>query len=101
MSGTELRFGKYRVWELDAHNVCVEVDTGEPTKDRYGNPKPGADTVKTFIGYYDGFAPALRSALRHGMKGKGETDARKLADHIDNAMAEIERLVAAMDVAKP
>jgi len=85
---TELRFGPYRVWEMDAKNVCVERDTGEQAKDRAGNPKPG-ETTKAFIGYYDSFAPALRSALRDGLKGKGATDAKKLAEHIDMALAAI------------
>lgn len=91
---TELHFGAYRVWQLDAHNVCVEIDTGEPAKDRHGNPKPDGETVKTFIGYYDGFAPALKSAFRHGLRGRGATDAKKLMDHINESLAAIERAVA-------
>lgn len=94
MTETELRFGNYRVWQLDPHNVCVEVDTGEPARDRQGNPKPGGETVKTPLGYYSGFPAALKSALQHGLKGRGATDARKLMLHIDESLAAIERAVA-------
>jgi hypothetical protein len=94
MSATELRFGNYRVWELDARNVCLEVDTGEPLKDRDGNVKPGGETIKTPLGYYSGFPAALKSALQHGLKGRGATDAKKLMEHINASLAAIERAVA-------
>lgn len=94
MNATELRFGNYRVWQLDPHNVCVEIDTGELAKDRHGNVKPDGETVKAFVGYYSGFPAALKSALQHGLKGRGATDAKKLMLHINESLAAIERAVA-------
>ena len=94
MSATELRFGNYRVWQLDVHNVCLEIDTGEPMKDRDGNVKPGDETVRAFVGYYSGFPAALKSALQHGLRGRGATDAKKLMLHINESLAAIERAVA-------
>lgn len=90
-TATELRFGPYRVWELDKYNVCVEYDTGREAKDR--NKQPTGETIKEFVGYYDSFAPALKSAFRHGLKGRGATDAQKLMEHIDWALGEIEKAV--------
>ncbi len=94
MTATELRFGNYRIWELDVHNVCVEYDTGEPAKDRNGNVKGDGETVKAFVGYYSSFGPALQSAFRHGLKGRGATDAKKLMQHIDSTLEAIQRAVA-------
>ena len=93
MTATELRFGPYRIWEMDAKNICLEYDTGVPAEDRHGNIKPG-ETRKEFVGYYDSVSPAIKSAFRHGLKGRGSTDAKRLMEHIDKTLEEIGRMVA-------
>ena len=86
---TEVSFPPFLVRQEDERNWVLYRQTGRLSQ-------KGANAgleIQDQLGYYDSLEAALRSGLRHGMKGAGPVTPKQLIEHIESCYKRISEAV--------
>jgi hypothetical protein len=86
---TEVSFPPFLVRQEDERNWVLYRTTGRTSQ----KGKSAGEPIVEHLGYYDSLQAALKSGIRHGMKGLGPITPPAIVAHIDAIFAQIEEAV--------